>query len=244
MFEESLIESTALLQTRNRWPTVISVGIQAVIAATIVAIPLLHPEVIKLHAPSMTLFAPPLPHQTPPPPQRIHVNATNALAASAPAAAAPASAPSPIARIDSGTYNPDSSDAPPANPLALGMGNSDMPLGSSSGSGSSPHIVVEGSGSRGPLNISRGVSNGMLLEPIHPEYPQIARATHTEGIVIVQAIISKTGVIESAHVISGPSLLQGAALAAVRSAHYRPYLLNDKPTEVETTFSISFKISS
>ena len=84
----------------------------------------------------------------------------------------------------------------------------------------------------------------MLLEPIRPEYPQIAKITRTEGIVIVQAVISKTGTIESAHVVSGPAMLQGAALAAVRSAHYKPYLLNDQPTEVETTFSISFKISS
>ena len=242
MFEESLIESTAVLQSRNRWPTVLSVAIQAVIATTIVAVPLLHPEIIKLRAPTTTLIAPPprAPQPTPPPPQRIHVNATNSLSMSASAAAAPANAPS---RITGSLITNDPGDAPSASPLAFAMGNSNMPFGPSSGSGSSPHIVVEGSGSKGPVNISRGVSIGMLREPIRPEYPTIAKATHTEGVVIVQAIISKTGTIESAHVVSGPALLQGAALAAVRAAHYRPFLLNDLPTEVETTFSISFKIS-
>jgi len=243
MFEESLIESTAVLQTRNRWPTVISVAIQAVIAATIVAVPLLHPEVIKLHAPTMTLFAPP-PHPlqpTPPPPRRVHLDPTNAMSTSAPATAATTNAPSPMTHPFTGANDPG--DAPSASPLALGMGNSSMPFGTSSGSGSSPHIVVEGTGSKGRVNISTGVSIGLLLAPIRPEYPQIAKATHTEGIVIVQAIISKTGTIESAHVISGPALLQGAALAAVRAAHYHPYMLNNQPTEVETTFSISFKIS-
>ena len=242
MFEESLIESTALLQTRNRWPTVISVGIQAVIAATIVAVPLLHPEIIKLHAPTMTLIAPP-PRPTPPPPQpRVHVDATNASSMSAPAAAAPANASPQITRTF--IANNNIGDAPSANPLNLSMGSSDMPFALSSGGGSpSPHVVVANTAPKGPVNISRGVSIGMLREPIRPEYPTIAKATHTEGVVIVQAIISKTGTIESAHVVSGPALLQGAALAAVRAAHYRPFLLNDLPTEVETTFSISFKIS-
>lgn len=245
MFEESLIESTAVLQTRNRWPTVISVAIQAVIAATIVAVPLLHPEVIKLHAPTMTLFAPP-PHppQPPPPaPRRIHVDATNASSMSAPAPAAPTNASSQITHTLLAANDPG--DAPSASPLNLGMGNSSMPFGTSSGSGSgsSLHIVVEGTGSKGRMNISSGVSKGLLLAPIRPDYPQIAKVTHTEGIVIVQAVISRTGTIESAHVVSGPAMLQAAALAAVRSAHYKPYLLNDQPTEVETTFSISFKIS-
>ena len=244
MFEGSLIESTALLQTRNRWPTVISVAIQALIAATIVAVPLLHPEIIKLHAPTMTLIAPPpRPPQPPPPQPRVHVDSTNASSMSVPAAAAPTNAAPQLTRTFIADNN--SGDAPSPNPLNLSMGSSDVPFGLSSGGGSpSPHVVVANTASKGPVAISSGVSSGMLLAPIRPDYPQIAKVTHTEGIVIVQAIISKTGMIESAHVVSGPALLQGAALAAVRSAHYRPYLLNDKPTEVDTTFSISFKISN
>jgi protein TonB len=84
----------------------------------------------------------------------------------------------------------------------------------------------------------------MLLAPIAPQYPAIARISHTQGTVIVQAIISKTGHIESAHVVSGPMVLQAAALQAVRDARYRPFLLNSQPTEVETTISINFRLGS
>jgi protein TonB len=84
----------------------------------------------------------------------------------------------------------------------------------------------------------------MLLAPIQPLYPPIAKAAHREGTVIIHAIISKEGRIESANVVSGPAMLTGAALDAVRNAHYRPYLLNGQPTEVETTFSINFRLSS
>jgi protein TonB len=86
------------------------------------------------------------------------------------------------------------------------------------------------------------VSAGLLLAPIQPLYPQLARITGTQGTVVIQAIISKSGRIESARVLSGPAMLQAAALDAVRSARYRPYLLNGQPTEVETTISIVFHI--
>ena len=85
---------------------------------------------------------------------------------------------------------------------------------------------------------------GALLGPIQPEYPMIAKISHTEGTVVVQAVISKSGTIESAHVVSGPAVLQGAALQAVKAARYRPYLLNGLPTEVETTVSIVFRMGS
>ncbi len=42
------------------------------------------------------------------------------------------------------------------------------------------------------------------------------------GAVVVEAIISRTGTIESLHVVSGPLMLQGAALDAIREARYRP----------------------
>jgi protein TonB len=85
---------------------------------------------------------------------------------------------------------------------------------------------------------------GRLLDPIRPEYPMIARLSHSEGTVVVQAIISKSGKIESAQVVSGPAMLQASALQAVRAARYRPFLLNGQPTEVLTTISIVFRLGS
>jgi protein TonB len=92
------------------------------------------------------------------------------------------------------------------------------------------------------VNVSSGVSAGLLLAPIRPEYPQIARITHTEGTVVVDAVISRIGTIESARVLSGPPILQQAALEAVRQARYRPFLLNGQPTDVQTTITIVFRM--
>jgi protein TonB len=94
------------------------------------------------------------------------------------------------------------------------------------------------------LQVSTGVMQGRLLAPIRPHYPAIARLTHSEGTVVVKAIISTSGTIESAQVVSGPAMLQAAALDAVKQARYRPFLLNNQPTAVETTISITFRMES
>jgi periplasmic protein TonB len=82
------------------------------------------------------------------------------------------------------------------------------------------------------------------MAPIRPVYPSIARAAGVQGTVVVSAVISRTGAIESMHVLSGPSMLQSAALEAIRAARYRPYLLNGEPTEVETTITVNFRIGA
>jgi protein TonB len=68
--------------------------------------------------------------------------------------------------------------------------------------------------------------------------------SRTQGTVVVQAVISKTGRIESARVVSGPEMFQAAVLQAVRAARYRPFLLNGLPTEVETTITIGFSLQN
>jgi periplasmic protein TonB len=91
-------------------------------------------------------------------------------------------------------------------------------------------------------HVSQGVMAGLLLPHSLPSYPPIARATHTEGTVILQAAISTSGTIENLRVVSGPIMLQQAALAAVQQWRYKPYLLNGQPVEVETTINVVFKL--
>ena len=90
--------------------------------------------------------------------------------------------------------------------------------------------------------LSAGVAVGMLLQKTQPVYPPIAKAARVSGTVVLQATISKTGTIENLRVISGPAMLQQAALDAVKTWRYRPYLLNNEPVEVETTVNVIFKL--
>jgi periplasmic protein TonB len=239
MFQESLVESTSLLRGRSRWPAVISFALQATIVTALVVLPLLHPAMIPLHAPRISLTAPVL--KRPTAPERI-VRVETSSSASA------VTAPTQAVRISTEGFR--SSGATVDQPaLAVGVdlaGTGQSPLSALSSFGpAGPHVVAGPAGGRtggSPLNVSTGVMAGRLLDPIRPEYPMIARISHSEGTVVVQAIISKSGKIESAQVVSGPAILQAAALQAVREARYRPFLLNGQPTEVVTTVSIVFRL--
>jgi len=83
---------------------------------------------------------------------------------------------------------------------------------------------------------------GNLLQKTIPQYPAIAKAARIQGTVVLQATISKGGGIENLRVVSGPPMLQQAALDAVRSWRYKPYLLNGDPVEVETTVNVVFNL--
>ena len=83
---------------------------------------------------------------------------------------------------------------------------------------------------------------GFLLNKTTPTYPPIAKAARVQGTVVLQATISKAGTIEDLRVISGPAMLQQAAMDAVREWRYRPYLLNNEPVEVDTTVNVIFTL--
>ena len=61
-----------------------------------------------------------------------------------------------------------------------------------------------------------------------------------QGQVLLQAVISKEGVIENLRVVSGHPMLATAAIEAVRQWRYRPYVLNNEPVEVETQITVNF----
>ena len=109
------------------------------------------------------------------------------------------------------------------------------------GMGSGPPVVQRAAPKpTGPQRVSSGTMAGMLISRPDPVYPPIAKAAHVQGAVILHAMISKTGTIEDLKVVSGPQMLSGAAVDAVKRWKYKPYLLNGEPTEVDTTITVNF----
>ncbi|MGB6744577.1 MAG: energy transducer TonB, partial [Terracidiphilus sp.] len=131
-------------------------------------------------------------------------------------------------------------EAPPSSfGVAGSMGGDSGVMGSIFGNGEAPKVKAA---PPKKVNISAGVAVGMLLQKTQPIYPPIAKAARVSGTVVLQAMISKQGTIEDLKVVSGPAMLQGAALDAVRTWRYRPYLLNNDPVEVETTINVIFTL--
>jgi hypothetical protein len=90
------------------------------------------------------------------------------------------------------------------------------------------------------IDLSSGIMASHLVECQAPSYPKLAKLTHVQGPVLLQAIVSGAGAVESVHAIKGPYLLRGAASNAVRTWRYKPYLVNGKAVEVATVVTVDF----
>jgi protein TonB len=92
------------------------------------------------------------------------------------------------------------------------------------------------------ITISAGVAGGLLIQKTSPVYPQIAREARVSGTVVIQATISRTGELQNLRAVSGPTMLRQAALDAVKTWRYKPYLLDGQPVDVDTTVSVNFSL--
>jgi protein TonB len=87
------------------------------------------------------------------------------------------------------------------------------------------------------------MNEGNLIRKVQPTYPALARSARIQGTVMLQAVISKQGTIENLIVLTGHPMLVPAAIDAVRQWHYRPYILNNEPVEVETQITVNFSLA-
>ena len=120
-------------------------------------------------------------------------------------------------------------------------------IGMATGAGAPPPNLVGSSANRPApvlqtLNISQGVSQGLLIKKVQPVYPRNALTMHVEGAGDLLATISTTGNITAVKVVSGEQLLTKAAADAVKQWKYKPYLLNGEPVEIQTQITVNFKL--
>jgi len=112
--------------------------------------------------------------------------------------------------------------------------------------GSLPNILGNGGNVAEPvlqtLNISQGVSQGLLIKKVQPVYPANALRMRTEGAVELQATIGKSGSIVTVKTLTGDPVLARAAKEAVVQWKYKPYLLNGEPVEIQTQITVNFKL--
>jgi peptidyl-prolyl cis-trans isomerase A (cyclophilin A) len=92
------------------------------------------------------------------------------------------------------------------------------------------------------ISISAGVAVGLLVSKAPIVYPIDAKKAGVSGTVVLSAIIGRDGTVEDLQVVSGPEMLQQAALDSVKQWRSRPYLLNGEPEEVRTTINIIFTL--
>ncbi len=93
-----------------------------------------------------------------------------------------------------------------------------------------------------PMRVSPGVLQGKAIDRKTPEYPQIARAIHREGSVLVEVMISPEGRVESARLVSGDALLAKNAVDAAYGWRFQPTYLGDVPVRVTGIITFVFRL--
>ena len=92
------------------------------------------------------------------------------------------------------------------------------------------------------LNVSQGVSQGLLVKQVQPRYPTNSLRLRVEGSVELLATISQSGNISAVKILNGDKELAHAAADAVKQWKYKPYLLNGSPVEIQTQITVNFKL--
>lgn len=92
------------------------------------------------------------------------------------------------------------------------------------------------------VRLHSGITPPRKVFDVAPKYPELARAAHVEGIVIIEATIDLAGHVESARVLRSKEPLDQAALDAVLHWRFAPALLNGEPVPVVMTVTVNFKL--
>ena len=244
MFEDSLIESGGKLKTKRGWTSIVSFAIQIMIVGVMVLIPLIFTEALPKGTTLFMLVAPPPPPPPPPPaaaPVRVvKVVQTDIINGEL---RTPTKIPKKIEMIKE-------EEAPPpvmASTGVVGGVPGGVPGGSMGGVIgsvlSSTPVAVPKIATPTRVRVSSGVSSGLLIRKVSPNYPPLARQARIQGTVVLQAQISKDGSIQNLQLISGHPILAPAAIEAVKQWKYKPYLLNGEPVEVETQVQVNFTLA-
>jgi len=93
-----------------------------------------------------------------------------------------------------------------------------------------------------PVPVGGRIGEPQLLTRVMPLYPALARQAHTEGDVVVQIVVDKSGNVSDQRVISGPVVLRQAAMDAVKRWKYAPTTLDGQPITVQMLVTLRFQL--
>lgn len=244
MFEDSLIESGNKLKTKRLSTTLLSFLLQVGLLGILVLVPLIYTDALPKQQLMTFLVAPPPPPPPPPPPAPAQVRVVRQVQSDIinGQLRTPTKIPEKVQMIKE-------EDAPPPVMGAGVVGGvpGGVPGGSMGGViggiiGSTTAAVPRVATPQ-RVRVSQGVSTGLLIRKVTPNYPPLARQARIQGQVVLQAEISKDGTIQNLQLISGHPMLAPAAIEAVKQWRYKPYLLNGEPVAVETQVVVNFSLS-
>jgi periplasmic protein TonB len=95
---------------------------------------------------------------------------------------------------------------------------------------------------RGPVRVGGQIKEPALIYRVEPVYPGVAISANIEGTVILEAIVDEDGRVETVRVLRSVSVLDRAAVEAVKQWRYSPVILNGKPETFILTVAVTFRL--
>ncbi len=86
------------------------------------------------------------------------------------------------------------------------------------------------------------VAAGTLLYRVEPDYPEDARGQGIEGAVVLDVRIGGDGAVQNVQLVSGPPGLAQTSIDAVKQWRFQPLRVNGRPTPMQTTVTLNFKL--
>jgi periplasmic protein TonB len=242
MFEDSLLESGGRLKTRRGRTTTFAIFLEILLIGFMVLLPLIFTEALPKQQLVSFLVAPP-PPPPPPPPAAAPVHVVHQVQTDIVNGAlrTPTKIPQKIQMIKEDEAPPQMAAGGVIGGVPGGIPGGQMG-GVIGGIISSTPVAVPKVATPQRVRVSAGVTNGLLIRKVSPNYPPLARQARIQGQVVLRAQISKDGSIEGLTLVSGHPMLVQSALDAVKQWKYKPYLLNGEPVEVDTEVLVNFTL--
>jgi protein TonB len=93
-----------------------------------------------------------------------------------------------------------------------------------------------------PVRIGGQLTAPALVHRVNPVYPDVAVHARVTGLVILEATVDTEGRVEAVRVVRSISLLNNAAIEAVKQWRYSPLVLNGVPTPFVLTVTLTFSL--
>jgi TonB family protein len=103
-------------------------------------------------------------------------------------------------------------------------------------------ILLPAPGATGAPRVGGQFEAPILIRRSQPAYPRMAREARVSGTVEVAATVGKKGQLREVRALSGPPLLQEAAVGAVEEWRAKPALLDGSPVEAEIIVQVVFRL--
>jgi len=238
MFE--LVERNVRDSGRRTMTVFVSIVVHVVIIGALIVVPLLYfndelptpHEVISVFAAAPPAPAPPPP---PPPPAPAAPAPPQPVATTGQQPLAPVAPPDTITTPAQPPPDPSNAGVPGGVPGGIAGGVAGGVVGGIPNAPPAP-------AAQAPVRVGGQIKAPDLVHRVEPRYPPIAQNAHVAGAVVLEAVVDKTGRVQSVRVVRGIPLLNDSAVEAVKQWRYSPLMLNGQATPFILTVTVTFRL--